>query len=521
MITRSQQIFFAAFVLFLPALRPTVGWEDSAELVMAGRLLSPMHPPGTPLPVVISHCAQWIPMGSAAYRIHLIQAVIAAGLVCIVYAWAVKWKSEVAGLIMAIVWGCAVGMVTVHAEVYVFSLAGLTLLAWMVERWWLNGRRLRCSDAMLGGLGLGLGLSSSALLLPYLIVPGLIVIFDRKDRTKAAVMWGAGLCLGLALYGLLPLRDWHPAWMSPLNLSSVQGLWNHLSGAAFRKQYAADAYTPSSSLIWSYGNLFFLIPLGFWLLCPKNVGAWLWLCGAWLLFPWLLIPSSRAGIHFFLPSIGFTVMLAILAFRRIPVLSKVLSDRQWKWIQIAIICGILVLPWCWPIQTGHAYDPQLFLERILDPMQPGDRVYCGEIDVMFLLGYSRTVENELQDVTVIPLSNLPKSTVWNELERNPPSNRTWFDFDLPNYAHRTHRSAEWLEMCFPDGLLLRMMPREILEPDLGRERLWIMRIQSWLSGKGRTQLGYRYQNLALFYRNVNPEIADGYLAIARYLHEGT
>ena len=525
-------VFVAAFVAYLFSIFPAIGWEDSTEVIIAGRMLAPMHPPGTPLPVLLSRVAQMLPLGAAAFRVHLAQAVAAAVLVTCVFRYVSARSSEAAGLFVAIALGIFLWPVTVHAEVYVYAMAGILLMAVMVEQWWGAGARLRCSSHVLAGLGLGLGLSCSVLLLPYLLAPVLVTLLDRKDRSKTAAMWVLGLVVGLALYVLLPFRAAQPSLCTPPDLASLGGLWRYLSGASFREQLSTGVYTPSPSA-WGRGALLALIPLGLWWFargdardeaedtpCPG-----LWLIGSLLQLPWSVVPTSRSGLHFFLPAILCTLILAALATRRLTALARVpapllrlLKPSRPRWIARGCAAAIVVfLAWEGGMLTGHAHGAHAFLERISDPLRPGDRVVCGEIDVTFMLWYAKGVERDLAGVDIAALAFEPKARAWKRFRDSPPGPRIWFDFDLPAYGHRHDRSSPWLDTLRPDGLLLRPVSAESRPAPAGAERQWLDRAAPILSHQGSRQLAYRYLNLAKFCRSRNLERARVYEALARHL----
>ena len=151
------RLFLVVLAIHLFSFQPSIGWEDSAELIVAGRVLAPMHPPGTPIPVLISHVAQLIPLGSAPMRLHLLQGVVAAALVVWIAGYVARRTSSIGGVAAGLLMGCALWPVAVRAEVYVFSLLLIFMMGALVERWWLAGRSARCSDHLLVGLALGWG----------------------------------------------------------------------------------------------------------------------------------------------------------------------------------------------------------------------------------------------------------------------------------------------------------------------------------------------------------------------------
>ncbi len=516
----TARVFFAVFVLYLLLAGPAVGWEDSAEMVTAGRFLTPMHPPGAPLPVLVANVAQRIPFGSAPYRLHLFQALLGAGLCAGLFHYLESKTSLFPAFLGAFVFAFFLLPVVVTAEVYVLALTLFFFMAVLVERWWLAGRRARCSDHLLAAFALGLALSCSALLLPYILIPVVVFALDRKDRRKVFVLWGFGLSLGMLPYLLLPFRDLHPSFLSPPNLSSWHELSGFVSGSNFRKQFAAGSYTPSSSA-WLWGGLAALMPLLLWYLLKKRKEAGIWAIGALLMAPWLIIPSSRSGLHFFLPAIFSVVILVVLAGEACAKACKANSQQGISGPKTALTVAMFVIvcitPWTPLGPYGKASGAHSFMERMSDALQPGSRIICGEIDVMFLLWYSRGIEGGLDGVEIDPLVFTDKTVVWNQLLEKPPRPGTWFDLDLLDYADRHGKNADWITGLQLDGLLLRIPDSRELPSPAFDERHWLESHLSHLDAYGRRQLGYRYHNLARFlsiHQTGDPRV---YAALSKFL----
>jgi len=74
------------FLLYLLTLAPTVTFEDSGELIAAAYNLGIPHEPGYPLWTMIAHLFTLLPLGTVAYRVNLLSAVLAA-LTAALVAW--------------------------------------------------------------------------------------------------------------------------------------------------------------------------------------------------------------------------------------------------------------------------------------------------------------------------------------------------------------------------------------------------------------------------------------------------
>ena len=78
-------ILSTAFILLIygRTLYPGVAGGDSGELIITAYGLGVAHPPGYPLYTLLGHVITWLPVGSIAWRVNLLSAIldaIAAGL---------------------------------------------------------------------------------------------------------------------------------------------------------------------------------------------------------------------------------------------------------------------------------------------------------------------------------------------------------------------------------------------------------------------------------------------------------
>lgn len=81
--------FAASFATYIFTLQPTVGLEDSGELICAAYRLGVPHPPGYPVWTILGKLFTFIPLGDVAYRVNMLSAIsgaLAAGIVALVLA---------------------------------------------------------------------------------------------------------------------------------------------------------------------------------------------------------------------------------------------------------------------------------------------------------------------------------------------------------------------------------------------------------------------------------------------------
>jgi hypothetical protein len=194
--------------LVIPTLMPGVGSWDTAEFQTVGPVLGTAHPTGFPSYVItgwiVSHL---LPFGDPAYRMNLLQAILAAvavaGTVAVVQILTGRrWIALATGLLLA--WTKLFWSLAVHADPHMFHLALVTvvfvlLLAWEKRRisaetsstTYVEGRWLLAAGALYGVAVAALGLR---LLLPVqanLVLAGLffaLVLASEavaRDRARA------------------------------------------------------------------------------------------------------------------------------------------------------------------------------------------------------------------------------------------------------------------------------------------------------------------------------------------------
>jgi len=81
--------FAISFATYVYTLQPTVGLEDSGELICGAYTLGVPHPPGYPMWSILSKLFTYIPVGDIAFRVNLLSAMcsaLAAGMIALVLA---------------------------------------------------------------------------------------------------------------------------------------------------------------------------------------------------------------------------------------------------------------------------------------------------------------------------------------------------------------------------------------------------------------------------------------------------
>ncbi len=235
--------FGAPLGLFLATMAPGLTWAhagaDGGDLITAAYTLGIPHPPGYPTYTLLAWLFTRLPVGSVAWRVHLLSAGATAGAAALLFEtvqmWVGgrAWKRTVAGLGAA--WSLAfaplVWSQAIIAEVYGVALlwTGLVLLlASRLARAPVPGTARRW--AFLLGLSWSLGLGVHLTLV--FLIPLVIWAVHRSERVAWASLAG-GVLLGLAVWLYLPLRAGRGSvtWGEPTDWA---GFWWLASGALYR-----------------------------------------------------------------------------------------------------------------------------------------------------------------------------------------------------------------------------------------------------------------------------------------------
>ena len=284
--------------LVIPTLAPGVLSWDTAEFQTVGPVLGTAHPTGYPAYVILGFIASHLlPFGDPAYRMNLLQALMAAGAVAGVVALVqfltgMRWAALAAGLLLLIMptWSPATvsfpdgtsltssplfWRVSTHADPHLFHVAlvaliFLLLVVWERRRTDADLERRRHADRWLvaaaGVFGVAVANHSLALLLPpaiglfvVAVVPGIL----RQWRLilRCAAVLGAVV---VVLFLELPIRA---AMHAPL-VYGHPDTWSGFQYVVLAEQFRGSLSDPFGNLGIKYAevmNLFssWLGPLGF------------------------------------------------------------------------------------------------------------------------------------------------------------------------------------------------------------------------------------------------------------------
>ena len=78
-------LFFSLLFLYVWSSPPSVVFEDDGFFIMAAHHLGVAHPPGFPLHTLLGKIFTYIPIGTIAFRVHVLSAVCGAGTAVCIY----------------------------------------------------------------------------------------------------------------------------------------------------------------------------------------------------------------------------------------------------------------------------------------------------------------------------------------------------------------------------------------------------------------------------------------------------
>ncbi len=274
------------FFIYLLTVAPTVVFFDSGELITSSFLVSPAHPPGYPLYVMMGKFGTFLPFGSVAYKVNIMAAFfssLAAMMVFLITSQIIKdlqasealrryqdlisFTTAITFAFSYSLWNQAIIAEVYPLNTFITGLLIYILLSWRdkvkfqesgdtshVSRLTSHDSRLLYLVCFLFGLGLG----NHHTLLVVLPIIFLVVAITNWRLLFDARAWGISLAffmLGLSLYILLPLRALQNPelnWGDPDTVSKFK--W-----VLFREGYPKGGLYRTWGLFWQQVKTFDII----------------------------------------------------------------------------------------------------------------------------------------------------------------------------------------------------------------------------------------------------------------------
>jgi Flp pilus assembly protein TadD len=469
-------VFGATFSVYALTAARTLSWGDSAEFVAVASTLGISHPPGYPLYTLLGALAVRVPLGTPFLRMSLLSALFASGAAAAasLIVWVLsgaRARARAAGVLPrlagsllaggAVAFGPTWWSQAVVPEVYsmsVFlSLAALLLFAcWSGYRGLtgeegrqtgLPGLLLGDRPVVVGGLVAGLALAHH-LTAVFLLVPlALGVLGVRRRPSAGATLAALGLLVvGLSLYAYLPLRAAQgPAILwAPIN--TLGRFVDHVTGA----QYAPLLFSaPLVEVLHKLSAFAGSVPgeitwVAIALAVPGIVSLFTRARGvAVALIVWALLVVGHAAVYR-IPDIEsyYMPVYAALSVLAGAGLSALASARWWKraatpvaWLAVALALAVPVLQardnWATCDWSGRD-DGSIYLDRLVDSIEPGGILMTMTDRVLFPLWYARFAGSGRDDFAVACVrEHAPHLERWNPGVRFPSEDELCSGFESP------------------------------------------------------------------------------------------
>ena len=440
-------VFGATFAAYALTAARSLYWGDSAEFVAVATTVGVAHPPGYPLYTLLGALAVRLPFGTPFLRMSLLSALFSSGAAAVaaLIVWVTTGPSlhavgkttlqRTAGALFA---GATLGFGTtfwsqaVVPEVY--SLAAfLALSALLLFAIWSQTRGgddtrpssgsgtpprflLRDGPVVLMGLVLGLALAHH-LTVVFLALPLVIALFSFGRRPSfLAVLSAAGLlAVGLSLYAYLPMRAAH----DPAILWTPIGTWRELLDHVTGAQYVRRLFdAPLVEVAHKLRNFSTGIPREVtWVALALAVPGLLALFRtarvvALVLVSWGLLVLGHAAVYripditsYYIPvyaALAIAGGLGLCAVASAPWARRAAAPVAWLALTAAVVIPVTQARSNWSTNDRSANDDgEVYLERMLDSIEPGGVVMTMADRVLFPLWYARYVDRTREDFSIV------------------------------------------------------------------------------------------------------------------------
>jgi len=233
-------VFIISFIAYTASVAPTTSFWDCGEFIACSRILGVMHPPGSPLFLLIGRIMTMLPIaGDIGLRVNMFSVFISAATMLLTFMIIIqlirRWRGDAKNFedrfimygsalfgALALAFSDSVWFNAVEAEVYAFSLFFTALVVWLALRWGEYSRKassllLILFIFYLFGLAFGVHLLN-ILAFPFVL---LIAYFHDNERVrKLLLLLTIQAAVPLVLYVLF--YQYNPATMSYSDLLAHQ-----------------------------------------------------------------------------------------------------------------------------------------------------------------------------------------------------------------------------------------------------------------------------------------------------------
>lgn len=208
---KSLVVFISSFIVYILTLYPTVGTEDSGELITAAATLDIAHPSGYPLHTLLGKLFTIIiPFGNIGWRVNLMSAFFAAATVMVLYLVLKKiLKNDAIAISTSLFFAFSdiFWSQSIRTEIYTLNSFFLILIIFLLVLW---DKEQRNKYLYLTALVFGLSLSNSHQI--FLAAPPIFLFIILRNwraiiSPKILAICTLLLIIGLSVNLYLPIRS--------------------------------------------------------------------------------------------------------------------------------------------------------------------------------------------------------------------------------------------------------------------------------------------------------------------------
>ncbi|XP_052275598.1 transmembrane protein 260-like isoform X2 [Dreissena polymorpha] len=247
--------------IYIYTMYPTIPGGDSGELITAAHELGVAHPPGYPVFTLMAWLAiKLVPLGSVAWRVNLLNAVLAAGASLVFSITIYRYTRCVGSAVLgSSLWSfCKLTWTwSVSAEVFGLNNLCVASLLYLMVAFRDAKDDAKLKVAYIGAFVSGLSLCNQHTIVVYVAVIAVLVLWELWNAKVLSVtkLVQLGMCflLGLVPYIYLPLSSlFSKARWSWGDQSTLKGFMRHLLRAEYGTfDLAKGQNVESRSLVFS------------------------------------------------------------------------------------------------------------------------------------------------------------------------------------------------------------------------------------------------------------------------------
>lgn len=455
---RLAQAFLGAGLLcvYLATMAPGLTWanggSDGGDLIAAAATGGIPHPTGYPVFLILARLFEFLPVGSLAYRTNLLSALATVGAALLVCETVRRSLSDVSGgvgSLAGVVAGTSFGLAplvwsqAVITEVYALHALFIAAIIYL-----LGFTKETRSPFASWGIGLTVGLAAGNQVLALLMAPVALVATSLTKsgaaENKAGRLWsrlhlgpragaeaGLGICMGLLVYAILPVRaGMHPPvnWGAPVTLQrfgwlvsgglyqdsllrfDLNSLWTHLQAWANLTFQQVGLFGLILALL---GLIVFFEPSRIHVIT-------IWTAIAFTAFA-LQYSVSDSYVYLLPVQLAFSIWIG-WGVGRLSRLPRLYSSHAGWVVGVAALAYFLILgSGHWQqVDASHDLRAEMFGQQVLRDV-PAQAILLTEGDrAVFSLWYFHFGLHLRPDVTVLADSLLPFDWYRENLRRTYP-----------------------------------------------------------------------------------------------------